>query len=207
MIQESENVGVQTAVELDRQREQLEKTKNNLEKIDSNLKDSQKDINSMKSIFYRMKYAFSSKKKVDPVVAELPSSSIDDMKPVKLSPAEQEDRYRNHPTSRMRTNETTTKTVNDEYETQLDDHLDQISDGLSRLKELALNIGQEVETQNEILDDIGTKMNGVDIKIEGQNKEVTKLLGRKEPENSNTVTGVSSVTSASTTFKILKFFK
>jgi synaptosomal-associated protein 29 len=206
LIQESENVGIQTAVELDRQREQLEKTKNNLDKIDVNLKESQKDINSMKSVFYRMKYAFSSKKKIDPVTTELPSSSSSDKKPVQLRAESQDDRYNSHPTTRLRgdnsTAKTTKRTVDDEYENQLDDHLDQISDGLSRLKDLALNLGTEVEAHNELLDDIGTKMNGVDGKIEDQNKAVSKMLGKKDTEST-----VPSVTSASTTFKILKFFK
>lgn len=208
MIHESEQIGMNTATELERQREVLEKTKNQLDNIDSTLKESQKDINKMKSFFYRVKYSFGSKKKVDPTESQVPSSD-DKKKPITLSEEDQDDRYRNHPTTRMRSDPPETSNNNsNSFDQKLSEDLDEISDGLSRLKSLALTLGNEVEASNSLIDDIGTGMQNVDIKIKGQNKEINKMLNRKEPEsNSSSIPGASAVTGASTTFKIMKFFK
>lgn len=203
MIHESEIVGMNTATELERQREVLEKTKNQLDNIDTTLKESQKDINKMKSFFYRVKYSFG-KKKVDPTTS-VPPPSDDKKKPVTLSEEEQEDRYRNHPTTRMKTGPETSVNSNP-FDQQLNENLDDISDGLARLKGLAMALGEEVETSNKLIDDIGNGMEKVDIKIKDQNKEINKMLNRKEPENNSSIPGASAVSNASSTFKIMRFF-
>lgn len=206
-IHQSETVGINTATELERQREVLEKTKYQLDNIDSTLKESQKDINKMKSFFYRVKYSFGSKKKVDPTTSQVPATD-ENKKPVTLTEEDQEDRYRNHPTTRIRSDPETSTTENkNSFDEKLEDELDEISNGLSRLKSLALTLGDEVEASNALIDDIGTGMEKVDSKIKVQNREINKMLNRKEPEENSTIPGASAVSSASTTFKILKFFK
>lgn len=206
MIHESENIGMNTATELERQKEVLQKTKNQLDSIDSTLKESQKDINKMKSFFYRVKYSFGSKKKVDPTEQAPPSD--DKKKPITLTEEEQEDRYKNHPVTRMKEYEPeTSKSASDNsFDQKLNDDLDEISNGLARLKGLALTLGEEVEASNSLIDDVGMGMQKVDIKIKDQNKEINKMLNRKEPENNSSMPGASAVSNASTTFKIMKFF-
>lgn len=55
VLRETEQVGIATAEELHRQREQLEKTKKQLDEINSSLRFSQKHLNSLKSVFGGLK--------------------------------------------------------------------------------------------------------------------------------------------------------
>uniref|UniRef100_A0A182U8D4 t-SNARE coiled-coil homology domain-containing protein n=1 Tax=Anopheles melas TaxID=34690 RepID=A0A182U8D4_9DIPT len=55
VLRETEQVGIATAEELHRQREQLEKTKKQLDEINNSLRFSQKHLNSLKSVFGGLK--------------------------------------------------------------------------------------------------------------------------------------------------------
>jgi synaptosomal-associated protein 29 len=199
LIEESTNIGIQTATELDRQREQLERTNQNLDNIDANLDESQKDINGMKSFFYRMINSVSPKSKEKSVVIEQKCTKVEKV-PVQASYINQGQSTKQY----GNINNTTTKTVSDEFENQLDEDLELISHGLDNLKNLATNLGEEVQSQNELLDHIGTKMEKVDVKIDSQNREVSQLLGKKVPSNSD---NIPDVTSGSFMFKAFRFFK
>jgi len=47
---------------------------------------------------------------------------------------------------------------------------------LSVLKMLATDLGGEIESQNELLDNMNYKIEDVDLKIHKQNKDMSKLL-------------------------------
>ncbi|KAG0716688.1 Synaptosomal-associated protein 29 [Chionoecetes opilio] len=61
---------------------------------------------------------------------------------------------------------------------QLDTDLDDISSGLSRLKGLAMGLGDEIVDQNALLDNIGKKADLADNKIGSQNAQMKKILKR-----------------------------
>ena len=71
---------------------------------------------------------------------------------------------------------TTTHDVN----AALDRNLDEISNGLSRLKGLAQGLNSELEEQNDILDNIDDQAAKAGIKIQSQNKDMNKILGVKK---------------------------
>lgn len=61
ILRDSEQIGIATAEELSRQREQLEKTDKRLDEINATLRFSQKHINGIKSVFGSLKNYLSGK--------------------------------------------------------------------------------------------------------------------------------------------------
>ena len=65
------------------------------------------------------------------------------------------------------------------FNQQLDRNLDEMCDSLSRLKGLAIDLNGEIDSQNDLIDQITDKTEDVDIKIGKQNQQMFKLLGKK----------------------------
>lgn len=66
LLRDSEQVGIATAEELMRQREQLEKTDKRLDEINATLRFSQKHINGIKSVFGSFKNYLSGRNEQNP---------------------------------------------------------------------------------------------------------------------------------------------
>lgn len=62
---------------------------------------------------------------------------------------------------------------------QQDDLLSSLLPVLQRQKELGNIIGQELDEQNKLLDDIGDSMDTVEAKIKRGKKQITKITGKK----------------------------
>ena len=70
-------------------------------------------------------------------------------------------------------------TTTDDVNAALDRNLDEISNGLSRLKGLAQGLNSELEEQNDLLDNIDDQAARAGLKINQQNKDMNKILGKK----------------------------
>lgn len=176
LLRETEQVGQATATELVKQREQLEKTRDQLESINTSLKFSQRHLNGIKSIFGGLKNYLSGKTD-EPKMS--PSSSNSEMSSPLPSP---EERFNSHPTTRLRNDpiqQQQQQQVSGNFNKQLDRNLDEMCSSLSRLKGLAIDLNQEIDTQNVLIDDITNRVEDVDVKIGRQNKDMNKILGRK----------------------------
>ena len=57
---------------------------------------------------------------------------------------------------------------------------DMMSDGMSRLKGLALGLGDEIEAQNDQIDRINREVDKADISIQDKNKQMRQILGIKK---------------------------
>ncbi|XP_037931398.1 soluble NSF attachment protein 29-like [Teleopsis dalmanni] len=197
LLYETEEVGKATAIELAKQREQLEKTSNQLDEINSTLRFSQRHLNGLKSVFGGLKNYLAGNR--DP--AQSPRSTLSPTgsqestantntnsgmpsEKAAMSPTE---RYDDHPISRIRNDSTIyqqreqmqQQRRNNPFEMQLEANLEEMCGNLSRLKCLATDLGGEIESQNELLDNMNYKIEDVDIKMTKQNKEMNKLLGKK----------------------------
>lgn len=187
ILVETEEIGVGTAEELARQREQLVKTSQNLDEINSNLRFSQKHINGIKSVFGGLKNYWSGSGTKDISNKSSPSNSktetkleVDNQKlPSPISPDE---RYKTHPINRLRNDDDVDQLQMQKpqrsMDEQLNSNLDVIAGSVSRLKFMALDLGQEIESSNDLLDEISDKMEKADGRISKQNKEMNKLLGK-----------------------------
>lgn len=180
LLRETEQVGVATATELAKQREQLEKTRDQLDTINTSLKFSQRHLNGIKSMFGGLKNYLAGKNDYDAKMSQSSSNSEISSLP---SPSADE-RFSSHPTTRLRIDQAhhrqqQQQQASGNFNNQLDKNLDEMCDSLSRLKGLAVDLNQEIDTQNDLIDDISTKVENVDMKIGKQNREMFKILGKK----------------------------
>lgn len=202
LLYETEQVGIATAEELARQRDQLENTNKQLDDINSTLRFSQKHLNGLKSIFGGLKNYISGQKEFQtappsqmpsrgPTIGEKlnsPTSSYN-QSVTATGGAPNEDRYTTHPMARLRSDNNTYPLQSQQqqqaggsaysFNKQLDKNLDEMAGSLSRLKGLALDLHTEIDDQNDLIDNITNKVENVDVKIGKQNKEINHLLGKK----------------------------
>lgn len=208
LLSESEKVGLETAQELVKQREQLQNTERKLELIGGDLKDTQKNINGIKSVFSSIKTWWSTPKQgtqsgnpqkespTQPGNHTDPCETERVLKNPNLSSAFQEcqtslassQKSSTHPALQLRgfddIQDDDDTFVQDFRETskkvnlQLDADLDEMSQGLSRLKGLAMGLGEEITDQNDLIDRIHGKAEKVEATIGSQNAQMKKILKR-----------------------------
>nr|SVE76809.1 EOG090X0MTI [Daphnia longispina] len=187
VLYETEQIGISTAEDLVRQREQLERTGNRLDEMNNSLRTSERHIQNIKSVFSSMKNYFS--KPSEPLknssegsllkpsssssssnlskVLEQTSSPID-----RDSPSQQQ-----HPALRIKglENDFSHKPLSNVDE-QLEQDLGDMSLSLSRLKGLAQGLSTELDDQNTLIDRLQTGADKADWRIQRQNKDMERLL-------------------------------
>lgn len=175
LLRETEKVGIATAEELARQREQLENTSEKLDEINSSLNVSQKHLNGIKSVFSGLKNYLSGTKRVSISSSDSKSSES----PPESSKSEAIQKNAPHPIHNLRSDNNSSKQQSSgpgTFDEQLERNLQYMSANISNLKGLAHNLNEEIDTQNDLIDNIQDKVEGVDIKLNKQNKQIHKLL-------------------------------
>lgn len=186
LLHETEQCGIATAEELAKQREQLENTNRQLDEINTTLRFSQKHLNGLKSVFGGLKNYLSGQKNQPPPPtasgrgggATSPGASSNGM-----AQSSTDNSYEGHPVSRLRGDvqqqfEEPSQSGNN-FEHQLVNNLDLMAGSISRLKGLAIDLNTDIDTQNELIDTITNKVEDVDLKIQRQNRDMNKLMGKK----------------------------
>jgi len=196
LLYESEKVGTATGAELQRQKEQLLRTEGRLDEINNTLKQSERHLTGIKSVFGGIKnYLFAKNSGLPPASAHQPSTSQNMLhskseesiassssrRPTYTGSYQPENdrldtiREQNHPALKSRgLVEDMEKTASaDEV---LDRNLDEMAMGLSRLKGLALDLNAELDEHDDILIRLDDKASRTGIKVEKQNKDLSKLL-------------------------------
>lgn len=187
LLIETEEVGKATAGELQKQREQLEKTSRQLDEIGATLRFSQKHLNGLKSVFGGLKNYLAGNREMAPRPPPSTSASGTQMgSPIPQDnglgaamPISVEDRYNSHPINRLRSDDVVkVQSPQKAFDSQLEENLGEMCESLSRLKNLGLDLKSEIESQNDLLDNMNDKIEDVDIRMSKQNKEMNKLLGK-----------------------------
>ncbi|OTF73870.1 synaptosomal-associated protein 29-like protein [Euroglyphus maynei] len=197
LIYETEKIGVHTAEELLHQREQLENVNEKLDSINSIMRMSQKHISSMKSMFGGFKNMFSKNqdpKNLPPVSTKKITSSASDNKLQetlenitqntsvindnrinhKFNSVNDEMNGRNMPDKAK--NLSSYEIRSQEIDSQLDANLSEMGMGINRLKQLALGLGTEIDSQNKMLDTIATKSEKAQDTVSNQNRQMNRIL-------------------------------
>uniref|UniRef100_A0A6I8P8R8 Synaptosomal-associated protein 29 n=1 Tax=Ornithorhynchus anatinus TaxID=9258 RepID=A0A6I8P8R8_ORNAN len=191
LLYESEKVGVASAEELLRQRGALERTERTVDRMDRDLTTSQRHINSIKSVFGGLVDYFKPKAPEAAAAPEPGGPPPSRLKEVtETSRREREARYQaSHPNLRKAPGlgavpEAGSAAGPDPYpknrhlrayHQQIDSNLDEMSNGLSRLKDVALGMQSEIEAQDDLLDRLSTKMDKLDLNIQATERKVRQL--------------------------------
>nr|SVE89681.1 EOG090X0MTI [Daphnia sinensis] len=186
MLYETEQIGISTAEDLVRQREQLERTGSRLDEMNNSLRTSERHIQNIKSVFSSMKNYFS--KPSEPVknssegsLLKSGSSSSSSLSKVLEQTSSQFDRdspsQQLHPALRIKglDNDFSHKPLSNVDE-QLEQDLGDMSLSLSRLKGLAQGLSTELDDQNALIDRLQTGADKADWRIQRQNKDMERLL-------------------------------
>jgi len=175
LLHESEKVGVATAEELSRQKEQLVKTEQKLDDINSSLRSSEKHIQGIRSVFGSIRNYFSGHSNT--AAPPPPPSSLPDPRlstSASADPIQQRQAYHHHPA--LRDNTGLGQRQPGSVDEALDRNLDDMASGLARLKGLAQGLNSELSEHNEILDRVSDKTEMVGYKVDKQNKDMNKIL-------------------------------
>jgi hypothetical protein len=180
LIEDSHDVAIKTAEDLQYQGEQLDRIERNLDNIHEDMSVANRNISSMKSVWNSMANYFKKPVKqtarnTQPVAEHVVAGDMFASSSLQYSSREREPASgpRTYQTSQIQSSVSTSQ---DPFERELNEDIQQISRGLGRLKEDALILGNELNRQNEQLPRITTKTEVADIKVTKAHKEVRKLL-------------------------------
>ncbi|XP_012539784.1 synaptosomal-associated protein 29 [Monomorium pharaonis] len=186
LLRDSEQIGVATAEELIRQKEQLQRTEKRLDDINSTLRFSQKHIQGIKSVFGSLKNYLSGKSLDAPIPSTKlsESSSSGSMTSPALSNTleqVQNDMSNSYSSTMIRGgyNDNSLediKPTSDRVTRVLEQNLNEMSGSLARLKHLAIGLSEEIDSQNDLIDTITDKTEKADITLQQQNKDMLHLL-------------------------------
>lgn len=194
LIYESEKMGVETAEELMRQGEVLKRTDKMLDNMDQDLKTSQRHINSIKSVWGGLVNYFKGKPETKPPPEEPKAYQGSDRLQNALSNSRgYEDKYQaSHPNLRKldtggfgatasmddgsygQNGYPKNKVLKEAHQT-LDNNLDEMADGLKRLKNLGLGLQSEIDDQDASIDSLLNKVDNMDLKIHNTNQQMKRL--------------------------------
>lgn len=194
LISESEKIGVETAEELVRQGEALTRTNKMLDNMDQDLKTSQRHITGIKSVWGGLVNYFKGKPETKPPPEDPKAYQASDrLQSAMSSSREHEDKYQaSHPnlrkldtggfgagasfddSSSRQNGYPQNRHLREAHQT-LDRNLDDMCDGLSRLKNLGLGLQSEIDNQEDSIDSLLNKVDKMDVKIRDTNQQIKNL--------------------------------
>lgn len=180
LVYDTEKVGQETAEELVRQKDQLNNVEEKLDSMNAMMRVSQKHLTSMKSFFGGFKNFFSKTEDTNiPVnrtvgsigVQNTANRSINQSQSLSQSPVTQE--FYKKSDLKPESND---RSISRRIDEQLDENLSEIDLGLGRLKNLAMDLGSEIDVQNQQIDRITTKAERSEDTLQYQNRQMKRIL-------------------------------
>uniref|UniRef100_A0A0G2K3F2 Multifunctional fusion protein n=1 Tax=Rattus norvegicus TaxID=10116 RepID=A0A0G2K3F2_RAT len=170
LVEESKDAGIRTLVMLDEQGDEMKRKEEGLSQVSGDNKEPQTtldDIGSFcnKILCYceRLKSSDAYKKawgnNQDGVVASQPARVVDEREQMAISGG------------------FIRRVTNDARENEMDENLEQVSGIIGNLRHMALDMGNEIDTQNRQIDRIMEKADSNKTRIDEANQRATKMLG------------------------------
>jgi len=160
----------------------LQRTEKRLDDINTSLRFSQKHIQGIKSVFGSLKNYLSGKSLDTPVSSiKLSESSSSGSVTSALSSTLEKVRSNMNDTS-MKIKGSydndlqNIRPAHDRVTKALEQNLNEMSGSLAKLKSLAIGLSEEIDSQNDLIDNITNKAENADILLQQQNKDMLHLL-------------------------------
>ncbi|KAM4832005.1 synaptosomal-associated protein 25 isoform 3-T3 [Lycaon pictus] len=166
LVEESKDAGIRTLVMLDEQGEQLERIEEGMDQINKDMKEAEKNLTDLGKFCGlcvcpcnndAYKKAWGNNQ--DGVVASQPARVVDEREQMAISGG------------------FIRRVTNDARENEMDENLEQVSGIIGNLRHMALDMGNEIDTQNRQIDRIMEKADSNKTRIDEANQRATKMLG------------------------------
>lgn len=166
----------------------MQRTEKRLDDINSTLRFSQKHIQGIKSVFGSLKNYLSGKSLDTPIPSTKlseSSSSGSITSPALSNTLEQVQSNISNSYSSTKVKESyntrdnnleDVRPASDRVTKALEQNLNDMSGSLARLKHLAIGLSEEIDSQNDLIDNITDKTEKADILLQQQNKDMLHLL-------------------------------
>uniref|UniRef100_A0A452FDK3 Multifunctional fusion protein n=1 Tax=Capra hircus TaxID=9925 RepID=A0A452FDK3_CAPHI len=166
----NKDAGIRTLVMLDEQGEQLERIEEGMDQINKDMKEAEKNLTDLGKFCglcvcpcNKLKSSDAYKKawgnNQDGVVASQPARVVDEREQMAISGG------------------FIRRVTNDARENEMDENLEQVSGIIGNLRHMALDMGNEIDTQNRQIDRIMEKADSNKTRIDEANQRATKMLG------------------------------
>ncbi|XP_040898185.1 synaptosomal-associated protein 25-A-like isoform X1 [Toxotes jaculatrix] len=168
LVEESKDAGIRTLVMLDEQGEQLERIEEGMDQINKDMKDAEKNLNNLGQFCGLCSCPCNKIKgggqawggNQDGVVNSQPGARVmDEREQMAISGG------------------FIRRVTNDARENEMDENLEQVGGIIGNLRHMALDMGQEIDTQNRQIDRIMEKADSNKTRIDEANQRATKMLG------------------------------
>ncbi|XP_067833476.1 synaptosomal-associated protein 23-like [Heptranchias perlo] len=179
LTEESRDAGGKTLTMLDEQGEQLKRIDEGLDQINQDMKEAEKNLtelnkccglcvcpcNRMKNFemgdAYKKAWSSDSDGKTGRVVSNQPGSAHDNHEMARRG-GEGEGYVR--------------RITNDAREDEMEDNMQQVGNIIGNLKNMAIDMGNEIESQNKMIDNIADKADVIKPRIDDANVKANKLI-------------------------------
>jgi len=170
LVEESHDSGAKTMEALHEQGEALDRIEGGLDKINADMKQAEKHLTGMEKWCGLCVCPWNRTKKVKDIDDSVWETKGDGTV-VRKQPGQGNDTG-----DAQRGGPYIQRITNDAREDEMEDNMQVVGGILGNLKNMATEMGGEIEKQNKQLDNIGTKTAGADIQINQANKRTEKLL-------------------------------
>ncbi|KAL8219925.1 UNVERIFIED_CONTAM: hypothetical protein K2H54_036348 [Gekko kuhli] len=171
LVEETKDAGIRTLVMLDEQGEQLDRIEEGLDQIHQNMKQAEKNLSDMakccglfvcpcaklKNIKALEAYKTVSGNSQDDVVSRQPCMVADGNQMVMSGPFIH-------------------RITKDDAEEEMEQNMNYVDSLLGNLRNMAIDIGNEIDIQNKQMDSIAGKVDTNDTRIRGANSITAKML-------------------------------
>ncbi|XP_075555080.1 synaptosomal-associated protein 25kDa isoform X8 [Dermacentor variabilis] len=170
LCEESKEAGIRTLVALDEQGEQLDRIEEDMDKINADMKEAEKNLTGMEKCCGICVCPCQKGKEFKEDASTWKAN--EDGKVVNSQPARvMDDRNGAGPTSGY-----IARITNDDRENEMEDNMVQVSTMIGNLRNMAIDMGSEIESQNRQIDRINQKAQSNESRISAANQRATKLL-------------------------------
>lgn len=170
LCEESQDVGAKTLVMLDEQGEQLDRIEENMDKINADMKEAEKNLTGMEKCCGLCVCPCQKGKEFKEDASTWKSS--EDGKVINSQPARMVDQRNGAgPMGGY-----IAKITNDAREEEMEENMQQVNTMIGNLKNMAIDMGSEIESQNQQLNRVNQKATSNESRIMAANQRATKLL-------------------------------
>ncbi|CAK8692154.1 unnamed protein product [Clavelina lepadiformis] len=174
LIEETQDAGIKTLVMLDDQGEQLERIEEGMDQINKDMKQAEKNLQGLEKCCGLCSCPWNKAKNFERGEEYKKTwQSNEDGKVVSSQPAA---RIQDPREMAQVSGGYVTRITNDAREDEMEENLTQVAGVIGNLKHMAIDMGNEIESQNRQIDRINEKAISNNSRIDQANQRATKIL-------------------------------